>query len=223
MSFFKNLFNKKDQNSAVSEKELAEQQEAKNYEQKVAALEQVLGKMHDTVGHSIIPFALGGSVDMYYFLYHIPGTGFATMELLDANGTGPQPNKLGTYELVAFAKQPYNKSEEKGTLFDLMEERIYRILTNIGNYSFKAVLNPNDTCEIPGDDTEESKYLIFDEYRPGEKKFKIGEKDHHLLLCMEVFKNEMEFARAKGGSVLIEKLKMAGYYPYSDLDRLPVV
>jgi hypothetical protein len=33
----------------------------------------------------------------------------------------------------------------------------------------------------------------------------------------------MEFARDKGGSVLIELLKQNGHYPYSDLDREPVV
>jgi hypothetical protein len=29
----------------------------------------------------------------------------------------------------------------------------------------------------------------------------------------------MDFARANGGVVLLEKLKLAGCYPYSDLDR----
>jgi hypothetical protein len=32
----------------------------------------------------------------------------------------------------------------------------------------------------------------------------------------------MEFSRANGGEELFKKLKEAGYYPYSDLDRKPV-
>ena len=36
---------------------------------------------------------------------------------------------------------------------------------------------------------------------------------------MEVFRSEMAFAHKRGGSKLIEKLKAAGHYPYSDLDR----
>ena len=83
-----------------------------DYELKVQGLENVLGKMHNMVGHAIIPFGVGGSVDMYYFLNHIQGTSFATMELLDPEGNGPKPNRIGTYELVAFTKQPYNKSND---------------------------------------------------------------------------------------------------------------
>lgn len=50
--------------------------------------------MHGIVGHAIIPFSIGGAVDMYYFTDHIKGTGFATMELLNPDGNGPKPNKL---------------------------------------------------------------------------------------------------------------------------------
>jgi hypothetical protein len=34
------------------------------------------------------------------------------MELLDPDGNGPKPNKLGTYELVAFTKEPITKMEK---------------------------------------------------------------------------------------------------------------
>ena len=101
MSFFKKLFGKSDK---PTPREFTEQEHELDYEQKSKGLENVLGKMHDLVGHAIIPFAVGGAVDMYYFPNHIKGTGFATMELLEPDGTGPLPNRLGTYELVAFTK-----------------------------------------------------------------------------------------------------------------------
>jgi len=159
------------------------------------------------VGHAIIPFGVGGAVDMYYFPNGIPGTGFATMELLDPAGNGPKPNRLGTYELVAFTKEPYNEFEEdKETTFNLIERRTCGIFTRIGNYSFDAVLNPNATCELPDDDG--SRYLVFDHYQPGETEFTIGDRKHHLLLCLEVFKSEMDFARANGSGELFKLLKL---------------
>lgn len=221
MSFFKKLFGRQKKEEIIPEQEFSEEQYEKDYEEKVKGLEAVLGRMHDMVGHAIIPFEIGGSVDMYYFLNHIPGTGFATMELLDPNGNGPKPNRLGTYELVAFTKQAYNENEEKQTDFNLIEIRLCDTLTTIGNYSFDAVLNPNETCEIPTD-SDEKRCLILDHYNPDNKQFKIGNRLHHLLLCLEVFRSEMEFARENGGGELINKLKIAGHYPYSDLDREPV-
>ena len=221
MNFLKKLFGRQKKEEPISEQEFSQEQYDKDYEEKVKGLEAVLGKMHDLVGHAIIPFQIGGAVDMYYFPNHIPGTGFATMELLDPNGNGPKPNRLGTYELVAFTKQPYNENEETETAFNLIERRFCGIFTTIGNYSFDAVLNPNETCEVPTDG-EENRYLIFDNYNPDNKQFKIGDRQHHLLLCLEVFRSEIEFARKNGSDELINKLKIAGHYPYSDLNREPV-
>lgn len=223
MGFFKKLFgqNKKVEETTPEPGSSQEEEHNKDDELKVKGLENVLCTMHNMVGHAIIPFDLGGSVDTYYFLNHIPGTGFATMELLDLDGKGPKPNTLGTYELAAFTRLPYNSSQETQTPFNLIAEHICGIFTTIGNYSFEAVLNPNETCEIPMDEGE-NRYLIFDNYQPNNKEFKIGERKHHLLLCMEIFKSEMEFARENGGDQLLTKLKQAGYYPYSDLDREPV-
>jgi Suppressor of fused protein (SUFU) len=221
MGFFNKLFGVKKKEEPIPEKEFTQEQYDKDYEDKEKGLADVLGEMHGMVGHAIIPFSVGGAVDMYYYLNHIPGTGFATMELLDPDGNGPQPNRLGTYELVAFTKEPYNESQETQTAFNLIERRICGIFTLIGNYSFEVVLNPNETCEVPADD-EENRCLVFDNYLPNNKEFKVGERKHHLLLCLEIFRSEMEFARKNGSAALFGLLKEKGYYPYSDLSREPV-
>ncbi|TAM94654.1 MAG: hypothetical protein EPN39_16930 [Chitinophagaceae bacterium] len=221
MRIFKNLFGGQKKEEQILAAEFSEEQYDKDYEDKKKGLENVLGEMYGLVGHAIIPFSVGGSVDMYYFNHHIPGTGFATMELLDPDGNGPKPNRIGTYELAAFTKKLYNENDDMQTDFNLMERRICGIFTTIGNYSFQVVLNPNETCEIPSDD-EGNKCLIFDNYKPDGKQFIIGGRKHHLLLCLEVFRSEMEFAREKGSEELLNRLKEAGYYPYSDLDREPV-
>ncbi len=225
MSIFKKLFGGQKKEEKVSNEQpvekFSQEKYDKDYELKEQGLENVLGKMYSMVGHAIIPFEVGGAVDMYYFPNHVVGTGFATMELLDPDGNGPKPNSLGTYELVAFTKHSYNSDDKNETPFNLIERRICGIFTTIGNYSFQAVLKPGDTCEVPSDD-EENKCVVFDIYQPDNKEFKIGDRKHHLLLCMEVFKSEMDFAREHGSKELFELLRQKGYYPYSDLDRKAV-
>jgi len=88
-------------------------------------------------------------------------------------------------------------------------------------YYFQAVLNPNETCEVPNEG-DENHCLVFDNYQTGGSEFKIGIRKHHLLLCMEIFRSEMEYSRANGSEKLFKKLKEAGHYPYSDLNRQPV-
>ena len=226
-NFLKKLFGQTDEPAT---KEFTEQEYEKDYELKSQGLQNVLGKMHEMVGHAIIPFAIGGAVDMYYFPNHIKGTGFATMEILEPDGSGPLPNRLGTYEFVAFTKYDYNGNdldivdlgEDKQTPFNLIERKICGIFTTLGFYSRQAVFNPNETCEIPSDD-DESICLAFDLYQPNNKEFMVGDRKHHLLLCIQLFRSEMEFARENGSEELFKKLKQAGYYPYSDLDRESVV
>lgn len=218
MNFFKRLFGKSNK-----PEQFTGQEHELDYELKSKGLENVLGKMHDLVGHAIIPFAIGGAVDMYYFPNHIKGTGFATMELLEPDGTGPLPNRLGTYELVAFTKHAYNNNDDVQTPFNLIERKVCGIFTTIGFFSRQAVLNPNETCEVPNGEGKENACLVFDLYQPDNKEFSIGDRNHHLLLCLQVFKSEMDYSRANGSEELLKKLKEAGHYPYSDLDRQPVV
>lgn len=221
MSFLKKLFGGKSKEIEVPAREFTDEEFERDYKLKEQGLENVLGAMHGIVGHAIIPFSIGGAVDMYYFTNGIKGTGFATMELLDPDGNGPKPNRIGTYELVAFTKLDYNDNEENPTEFNTIERRFCGIFTTIGNYSSQAVLNPFETIEVPNG-TNENNCLILDIYAPDGKEFAIGDRKHHLLLCLEVFRSEMEFARKNGSSKLIELLKEKGFYPYSDLDRDPV-
>jgi hypothetical protein len=63
---------------------------------------------------------------------------------------------------------------------------------------------------------------VFDNYLPDNKEFKVGDRKHHLLLCLEIFRGEMEFSRKNGSIELFSLLKQRGYYPFSDIDREPV-
>jgi len=199
-----------------------------DYWQKRAAMEKILGPLHDIVQHAIIAFEVGGPVDLYYFLHAMPGTCFATMEVIDPFGPDVLPSRIGKYELVAFTKHPYqphdrDNARSKIGPFDKINDRITHIFTCLGNYSREAVLNPFETCEIPMDPPEPSWCLIFDEYRRKNIDFVHRGEKCGLLLIIEIFRREMEFAMEHGGAVLIKKLKKCGYYPYSDLDRDMVV
>jgi hypothetical protein len=195
-------------------------------EAKEVALERLLGPMHNLVGHAIVPFGVrGGTVDMYYFPNGIPGVGFATMELIEPDGSGPKPNRIGTYELVTFAKlkmPPAGSGENEDHPFSKIERRMCSMMTAIGLYSREAVLNPGETCEIPLEEGKPNLCLIFDEYRKDGIGLEIEGQKHCLLLCMEVFRSEMEYAMRHGSATVLKKLKEAGYYPYSDMDRKPV-
>jgi hypothetical protein len=233
---------------AENNSDVTKEQFEKFQNSKQEGMERVFGPLHEIVFHAIIPFLAGGGVDMYPFCQCIPGTVFATMELVGPDGSGPKPNRLGTYELVACTRHQvppksledskrilkqlkeslesgnpsgYNKIEQ--TAFDKINDRIYKILTLTARFSFEAKLEPNETAEIPGDENEPGCCLIFDEFRPNGKRFEIVGKPYGLLLCMEIYPSEMRYAMQNGGKKLIDKLRAAGVYPYSDMDRSPVV
>jgi hypothetical protein len=230
MGLFKRLFGKnktKELGDKASEEamieEFTQEELERDDELKTNGLQNVLGKMHNLVGHALIPFEIGGAVDMYYFPNHIKGTGFATMELLNPKGIGPLENRFGTYELVAFTKCEMDVEDNPDSAFNLIERIITGIFTQIGNYSFEAILNPGETIELPQGEDEETLCLVFDLYKPDDKKFQIGSREHHLLICLHLFRSEMEFAMDNGSETLISLLKEKGVYPYSDLDREPVI
>jgi hypothetical protein len=221
MSFLSKLFGRKTQQEASFDPQQEEAELAWDKE-KSAFMEAVLGQEHDMVMHAIIPFAVGGGLDLYYYPNGAPGTGIATKELVDRRGKGPSNRVFPCYELVMFTKHTLNLDEAKNpeTPFGAAHTKINSVLNLIANYCAQAKLNPNETCEFPAEmEKVGGKCLIFDAY-PSAKT--TGPKGMGLLLVMEVHRSEMEFARQNGGEKLIEKLKESGVYPYSDMERDPV-
>lgn len=51
----------------VAKSEFSDEDYSQHYQLKKAGMEKVLGPMHDMVGHAIVPFQVGGPVDMYRF------------------------------------------------------------------------------------------------------------------------------------------------------------
>jgi hypothetical protein len=221
------------------------------FDEKQAGLEGLLGPMHDLVGHSLIPFEMGGPLHVYYFCEHIEGTMCASMQLIDPEGNGPIAVDGRRFELVmATREDPPGRSYEPGldlqaalktaTLIDEKEHtrRLCRIMTCIAMYAEGATLGPGHTCDIPWDDDEDDDeasnaqagdapqrlcHVILDEYDPRGVGFRVGEHEHLLMLIIEILESERDYALEHGGQALLRKLKDAGVYPYSDLPRQPVV
>jgi hypothetical protein len=192
------------------------------YDRKSALMEEMLGKEHDMVMHAIIPYALGGGLDLYYYPNGIAGTAIATKELSELPGERPSNRVFRCYELVMFTRHPLDldAAKDETTPFGRAHATINAILNLIAPYSAQATLNPNETCEFPADMPRVGgRCLIFDGY-PSYSEDEPAE--FGLLAVIEVFRSEMEYARKNGGAKLLKRLKEKGHYPYSDLDRKPV-
>jgi Suppressor of fused protein (SUFU) len=192
------------------------------YERKSALMEASLGKEYHTVMHAIIPYAIGGGLDLYYYPNGLSGTAIATKELSELPNAGSSNDAFRCYELVMFTKQKLDldAAKDESTAFGRQHANINAILHPIARYSAEAKLNPNETCEFPADMARVGgKCLIFDGYACHSDDMV---ENFGLLAVIEVFRSEMDYARNHGASELIARLKSNGHYPYSDLDREPV-
>lgn len=201
------------------------------YEEKCAIMQTMLGPEHDLVTQTTIPPALEAGLDLFYYPSGIPGTAIATKELSEAPGEGARNHVYESYELVMFTRQALSLDEAEGeaTSFGKMHRNIEAILNEVAPLCIDSNLNPGDTWEFPpSHESVGGKCLIFTGYSKPQKVqnacgMGASAIPFGLLTVIEVFREEMEYARNTNSGHLLEKLKAAGHYPYSDLDRDPVV
>ncbi len=214
---FKRFFKKKE----LSEEEI-QRLEEEWYDVKSKRMENILGREHDMVMHALIPYEVGGALDLYYYPSGIPGTAIATKELAFAYSKSSQNDKFEKYELAMFTREELDldKANETDCGFGIAHQNISAILNSIARYSEAAKLNPNETCEFPSEmENIGGKCLIFSAYNTR----KSDREEFGVMAVVEIFRSEMEFARENGGGRLIQLLKDNGCYPYSDLTREPVI
>lgn len=182
-----------------------------------------LGSEHDEVMHAMIPFSLGGGLDLYYFPESPDGTAIATKELSPAPNEGPSNRIYGSYELVMFTRRALDldAAGDESTPFGRVHRSIHHILNCIGPYCLEgATLDPCETGEVPAEEGLPNHCVIFDGYASHSDDVV---RRFGLLVAIEIFRTEMEYARKRGARKLIDKLKKSGSYPCSDLDRKAVV
>ena len=97
---FKNLLKHFNRNTSNKNAELENQ----SFELKSKAMEGILGKEHDNVMHAIVPYDLGGALDLYYYPGFMNGTAVATKELVDFEFKGPKNDIYDSYEFVMCTK-----------------------------------------------------------------------------------------------------------------------
>lgn len=211
-------------------------------EAKQEAMEKVLGPAHEMVGHPRNPFLHKGPEDGRLARHYFPmailpegGTGYATGELMTADGKGPK-NADGFYELVAFTRYPFDcpaipaaLAAEQGSLdvpdkmpdtpYNRVENRIWFMLNAIAFHVTrqKTTLKPGETLMLPGDDAgQPPAYVFFARYSSRVKPFfTYGRMKAHLLLAMELTQAEYEKARQVGAVNMTNYLKGNGRWPYS--------
>lgn len=220
-NFFKRLFGGNDDPPEDPDGETAGDQ---FYQEKSEAMEALLGEEAGWVYHAILGFAVGGPVDVYLYPHpEFGGCGFATKELTQPGGRGTKGFENGPYELVGFTQHPITPTEDEDHPFFQMLLRMRSLLSSIGRYGSQKILKPYDTLEVPGSKGQPNHFLILAPWPEEGLVMELQGREYCLQLVVEVFGEEMRFARNYGTRELIQLLKDRGYWPYSDLDRRMVL
>ncbi|WP_005031137.1 hypothetical protein [Holophaga foetida] len=190
------------------------------------ALEAILGPEHNMVMHAIIPFSVGGGLDLYYYPQK---TGFAvaTKELIDEFGNGPKNRDFPAFELCMFSPITFNLdlANDFQSPMGTAHRRINATLNALALYASQKTLNINDTIEFPMDFDEElgGQCFIVTAITKHDRPLVINNKNFGLMVAINIHRAEMNYAREFGGADLISKLTAAGIFPNSTLEREPVV
>jgi hypothetical protein len=172
---------------------------------RVAALEQVLGTSEGGIWEADVPFDAGGTADLVRFRQHVAGVCYATAEL--AGREDQVPSTLGYYELVICTRKESNWAAD--------------LVSRLARYTTEAELNPGDTMDLSGAVPKRATIagLLFLQYAT----LRIEGHDCGLLLCLGVTADELAACQAGRQAEVLEKLKAAGVYPFTDLDRPSVL
>lgn len=179
------------------------------WDARVAAMEPVLGKVHDMVGHAPVPFQfgpdVGGAADVIYFKHHIDGVVSVTSELI---GCDEQvPNDLGNYELMIC----HRDDEAWGA----------SLISRLAHYTLEARLDPGETMDIGPAAPEGSTIAAFLFFNYAQ--FEVKGEEAGLLLCVGITAEELELCHAGERERVERRLKAAKIYPFTDLYRESVL
>ena len=178
------------------------------WDDRLAALESVLGPSDGMVTHSGVPSGAGyaaGGPDIVHFRSHVAGVVHATCEMI---GLDAQiPNRLGNYELAIC----HRDEEDWGV----------RLIASLAHYTFDERLEPGHTMDLgdaapAGATISALLFLAF-------ARFVVRRRKAGVLLCIGITAGELAACR-NGGARRVEKaLRAAGVYPFTDLRRPSVI
>lgn len=186
---------------------------AKWWDARTAAMQTVLGEMHNMVGHAGIPFEMGadvgGSADIVYFHKHLDGVVCVTSELIGCDDQ--VKNSIGNYELMICHRKDDAEGQEWGA----------DIISRLAYYTCQAELNPGQTMDIGSAVPDGSTIAAFAYFEYA--KFDVLDRKAGLLLCVGITSDELEYIYNDNGDNFLQKLKEAKVYPFTDLYRKSVL
>lgn len=201
----------------------SQQEDESHIDDKDLLMESILGTEHSSAWFSLIPYTLGGSLNQHYYPNGIKGTAIATKQLALHVEHVPMNDKYSLYELVMFTQAVIEREQEgdKSLNFEQACSHFSEILNVLAPYCIKNKVNPYHTAETPAELSEiGGKCFIFSDYKSNSEAYK---QHFGMMLVMEIFPSELEYARQHGGERLIKLLKEHNHYPYSDMNRMPIV
>lgn len=179
------------------------------WDARVAAMETILGKSADMVGHGLIPFQfgpeMGGAADIVYFRNHLDGVVAVTSELIGCDDQ--LPNNQGNYELMICSRE----EDEWGP----------NIICQLAHYTLECALNPGETMDIgpAAPDGSSIAAMLFSDYG----RFQVRDRDAGLLLCLGITADELAECCSGNRPRVEAALQDAGVYPFTDLFRESVL
>lgn len=172
---------------------------------RLAELRKDFGPENDHVLTAMPPFYLGGAADVLTFQKKLPGVTYVTAAIIGDNQA--KPNSLGQYELMICQRKDATWAP--------------KLISQLARYTTQDILSPNDTMEIGPSlpQPTELSSLLFLPY----VKLNVNGKDAAVMLCIGITPDELEFIQKHDVEDLVSKLKSAGVYPFTDLDRKSVL
>jgi hypothetical protein len=177
-------------------------------ERRMAALTARLGPSEENVFHSGVPLFMGGFADVAIFRKYVPGYTYVTMDLVGLNVQ--KRNRLGEYELMICTREPADWAAN--------------LISQLAKYTLEAVLQPGETMDIgpalPAGSRVQA--LLFAEPDPPVNPLPGLDRKAGVLLCIGIQPGELALVRRTGAPALIEALKRAEAFPWTELQRAAV-
>lgn len=175
------------------------------WDARLSSLESIFGPSDDGVFHSPLPFHLGGAADVVPFRRHLDGVTYVTADLI--GDTRSKPNQLGQYELMICLREHSDWGPE--------------LISNLATYTLEAVLEPTETMDVAPSLPQPTQItsLLFVAY----SELEFEAKPCGVLLCLGITEDELRYRHECGYDQVVEALKSAGVFPFTDLCRQSVL
>lgn len=167
------------------------------------ALEQLFGPASDPALQAVFPLHLpGGQADVLTFEHHIVGGRlYVTAGLTGPRSTQMPNGRWAQYELAICQRADANWAP--------------RAISQLAARALNHPLRPGETMDIHSPDDSAIKAFLFVDYA----SFRLAGRSCGVLLCVGITAEETAECFESGSTVVLERLRGTGVYPFTDLDR----